>query len=293
MFCALRSEFYTFYKKLYVLIISLIIVLPTLWYFGTSYKNLYYTLEENIVYIEEAEQAIQEFGVEYDFSVDYMNLLDIISVINPGNAVNNILMVQIGIGLLIFPMLFALFIGSEYSNHQIELKEVTYGVSNVIFSKIIVLISYLAIMVTALTGAGYFIANHYWKLYSDTISAAGRYVEIPNQKINYSLIILTLIILCFYSLLVFMISFMARNSVAGIIANVVIVYGEGYIMNSAMPKWIFYHLLNNNITEYENSFVSFAVSDKVANLGTGMSVVLILVYFVCIIAGIKIICKRK
>lgn len=293
MINALKSEIYTFYNKLYVWIISLLLVVPIFWFMGNSYNNIYYSMEEELRYIYDAEQAVKEMNIEYDFAGDYAILLDMVSVISPGNAINNVMMLFVGIGSLFLPILFALFIGTEYTNNQMQLKCVHYGALKVIGAKIIVLITYVLGVTLVLIISGQFIASHHWDAYSETILAVDKYIEIPNLETNCILVLITITILLFYSLVSFLIAILAKNSTVGIVASVVIAYGEAYILNSSMPKWIFYNWLNNNSVVYESGFVEFVLPNKVSPHGTIVSVTLIIIYFVLLFAGIVAIGKRK
>ena len=293
MINVLKSEIYTFYSKLYVWVLTLLLLVPIFWFMGNSYTNIYYSLEEELLYIKDAELAVSEMNVEYDFTGEYEIILDKVSVITPANAINNVMMVFVGIGSLLLPILFAVFIGNEYTNNQMQLKSVHYSSIKVIGAKIIVLLTYVVAITIILAFAGQFIANHHWDAYSQTIQAVDRYIDLPNLKTNYMLIVVTLVTLLFYSFLGFLIALLAKNSVVGIIASIVIAYGEAYILNSSMPKWIFYNWLNENTVTYESSFVEFAMPAKVAPHSTYLSVALVLIYFIIIFVGTFTIGKQK
>lgn len=293
MINVLKSELYTFYSKRYVWVLTLLLFIPIFWFMGNSYKNIYYSLEEELVYIEDAKKAMEEMDSEYDFSGEYHILLDSVSVVSPANAINNMMMLFIGIGSLLLPILFALFIGNEYTHNQMQLKIVNYGPLKVIAAKIIVLTTYVLGITIILAGVGQFIANHHWDAYSATIDKVATYIELPELNTNYMLIVITMVVLLFYSFVGFLIALLARNSIVGIVANVVIAYGEAYILNSSMPKWIFYNWLNKNSVSYESSFVEFAMPAKVAPHGLVISVVLIVIYFILILSGIIASTKRR
>lgn len=293
MISALKSELHTFYSKIFVWIMTLLLLLPICWFMGNSYRNIYYSMESELSYIYDAQQAIQEMDIEYDLSEEYDILLDMVSVVTPENAINNTMMVFIGIGTIVMPILFALYIGSEYTNNQIELKMVHYKLVRVIAAKIIVLSTYLISITILLAVVGQYIADYHWNVYSETIGAVNSYIKLPYLDINYRLILITVVMLVFYSFISFFVAMFAKNSVVGIVSSVVIVYGESYILNSSMPKWIFYNWLNENTVTYDSSFVEFAMPNKVAPHGPVLSILIMSIYFVILFGGIFTISKRK
>lgn len=289
----LYSEYVTFTKKTYTWLITLLILLPIFWFLTMSYGNLYLALEEQLNYIQETEQIMADYETEYDFSNDYLALEDILSVASPQNGINNALMVMIGIGLIFIPILSALFIGNEFSNDELIRKKVLYGITPVIIAKLLILMGYITIMVILIMGIGSFISHHHWSKNQWLLDKCITYIEIPQFSATYAIAFVAIAAFALYMLISFFISYITQNSIAGIVATIVITYGEGYITNASMPKWLCYSLIHNTVPEYDHSFAVFIVPHNLAKHGPVASSIMLILYIVIMLVVIIGVSKRK
>jgi len=283
MLAVIKSELYTIIKRRSTWVMSLLILIPFLWFVNASYKNLYIRLEDNLISVSEDKKAVETLDVDYDFGNDIVEVRGILSVITPENSLNNSLMVFLGIGLLFIPIVGAISIGNEFSNSEIYRKKVEFGYTKVMYAKLIILSGYIFLLTMISQIIAICISNIHYSSKSDLIDRAISFAGNVDIKTNYNIIWIALLAIIFYTMIAFTIAIIVKNSIAGIVCTILISYGEAYIKNAFLPRWIFYNLFNKNSHTYEYSPAKFNTPANIADFGTMISILLIGLYIICLV----------
>ena len=140
----------------------------------------------------------------------------------PHMAVNNSFIVLIGTGIIIFPIIFSLYIGNEYSRSRIiKTKTVHYSLIQVFVSKIIVMFLILLLFETIYTALNIYLIKLYWNKYLAEFFMDYMHVNVITMS-NFIIIALTTFIILFYTMICFTISLLFKRSIAGIITTIII-----------------------------------------------------------------------
>ena len=284
----LITEMKTLYKSKSIYIGLLALLTISMFFYVSSYTYANQSTSSDLIVLEELK-AMEEDS-EDDLEIDYQPILNSIvttyTTYHPSMFINNMFGISIGLGLLVFPILCSIYMGTDYRNRAIKQKITFYSLHKIIASKLLsistLIFSYLILILII----GNVVTRFLWSRYLsiNDLSEFQIQVELLSFLDNFKIFIVTFFVMLFYSCVAMLLSFVFKSGVAGIITTVVLNY---LVLPTRFgPHNIFYNLINSFIYSSDVSpfeFVSHIENPLTINIGIcfllGYFLLILLLYF--------------
>jgi hypothetical protein len=279
MWNCIKTEMKTIAKLKSIWIGFLILLLIPSYFLISNYQSIEYEVRNVASLINELKDY-EEMGEEVDYSNIEVELGEMFHTYHPQMAINNSLGMLIGIGLLVFPIIFSLYIGNEYSRTRpIKAKLTYYTLKNVFLSKMLVIIILIISFIATYSAIHIVVSRVCWGKYIETYYSTLNF-NLSNEPLprSLSVISLTFLILFFYSFVSVLLAIISKNGIAGIITGVALNYVV--LPYNFTPHNIFNDLINKTIYTSNSSPFSFVVSMKSKPLTTNVELMMIFLYLV-------------
>ena len=193
-------------------------------------------------------------GEEVDYSDVEASVKDVYKVYHPAMAINNSMGLFIGIGIIIIPIISALYTGIEYSRNRVIKYKITYSsLTKTYAAKILVVAVSILAIITVYLIATITTSHICWNGLNETISSIKLFdfskVEFLGLWHNIKLILLVWAIMFFYSMLVMIVTALLKSSTYGIIGVIAINFVA--LPLSFTPHNVIFNLINRFL--YVNS----------------------------------------
>lgn len=290
MINSIKTEFKTFchLKSIWIAFAVLLVIVSV--FYINSYNAQIQAVDDEVSLINEIE-ANSDGDVDYSELTD--DLLDIYKTYNPKMALNNFLGLLIGLGLIIFPIISALFVGTDYGRSKtIKCKIAYYSLLKTYISKIIVICTFMIFSVLLFSLIGLGISSVCWGSLEQhfTINLDYSSIDYFTFSENLNIILLTIAIFIFYSLVSFALSAIFKSSVAGLVSVIVINYFT--LPTEYAPHNVIFRLISevyNNSSSAPYQFVTTTES----TISASLAILLFAAYFAAVIAFILILAKKQ
>lgn len=203
--------------------------------------------------------------------------------LHPAYGINNALADAIAIGLIIFPILSATFVGTDYSLKTIYLKLEIYKLRVIILSKTAVIMAYLILMTILTAGLGLGLSHLLWNIYILPIHGISAYIPKVSNSTNLWFILATFFAILFYSMIAVLIALIFKNSVAGVAASLLFCFFEEYVKFRFMPRWLFFNIWRKIFFSNEFTTAQYKLPSSMAGTPLHICVILLIVYFLFLI----------
>ena len=285
----LVTEIKTLYKSKIIYIGLLALLAISMYFYVSSYTYAKQTTAGDLTFLEELKTMAED--TEENVDIEYEPILNSIvttyTTYHPSMFINNIFGISIGLGILVFPILCSIYMGTDYRNRAIKQKITFYSLHKTIASKLMSISTLIFLYLVFLIIIGNIVTGFLWSNYLSVndLSEFQIQVELLSFLDNFKIFIVTFFIMLFYACIAMLIAFVFKSSVAGIIATVVLNY---LVLPTRFgPHNIFYNLINSVIYSSDVSafeFVSHIENPLTINIGIcfllGYFVLILLMYFV-------------
>lgn len=287
MLQCLYTEIKTLLSMKSILICFLLMLVIPAYLVFNQYSSTAQSIEHEIGWIEEMSQMFP--GEEIDLIHFNREMMLIHYTLSPRMAINNAFAALTAIGMVIFPMLAAFFIGNEYSSSRtIKAKITYYSLSKVVFSKLIVLILGLLIFFIIFGAVSWIITQLSWNHY-----LADYFIESTTASAvsvsHISIIAVTLFSLLLYAAVSFLFAFLFKSNIVGIIVAFIMFY------INLPTRYDLGAMLSNMHMEtfYFNDRSFFSFTSPIANPLSASASFVILLFFLILFVFMMLILSRK
>lgn len=274
---SLTSEIKTLlHSKLFYISLSIITVISIIF----MVQN-YQSANANINYLLNMYNEFTTTGTEFDYNEIVTPITDYFYTYNPNLAINNSISILIGIGLLIFPTFFSIYVGNDYKKRTIRNKIIFSSLPKVIISKYIVLILTQIIFLIIYTLIHYGLSII---LYNKYLSCINLPSDIIVNNVNFNLIknlkgiVAVFMSLIFYISLCMVISYIFKSGIAGVVMTLIINFVT--LPTKFSPHNVIYYILNKYLYISESSPVTFSLKYYFQN--KNFPFILLLIYIISI-----------
>lgn len=222
-----------------------------------------YDMVDGDMDVSELDKQIRDYYIVYS---DY-------------NSYNNAYAIAIGVGLLVFPVIASIYVGSEYTFGTIRLKAADSSLVKVIFSKIIVF-SMLISVYLVVYGMCVRFCQKYWVkkyMHSEKIEAISDKLDVLD---GVKMLLVTLMILLFYSLCAIIFTVYFRNAIAGIVITIAVNYIS--IPGKYSIFTVFKSLIVRTFRIYDLSCFNFEISKSMQLPSINEDVLVVGIYMIMI-----------
>ena len=198
---------------------------------------------------------------------------------HPQTSINNGIAIILGLGLLVFPVIYSVYAGKEYKRHTIKPKSVYFSLQKVFLAKIIVTMLSLCGFLLIYSSISFVVSKICWTKYLEKLFAGSniKYAPVHFSILeNGRVILLAFAMLMFYSFFCMLISIAFKSSVAGVVATIAFNYVKLPTKYSA--HYMFTNLINSNFFTSDVSLFEFK-SSSFATLSNRTGILILSLYF--------------
>ncbi len=250
----------------------------------------YINANVSVDYLLELYNEFIADGTEFDYNEIVTPIKDYFYTYSPYLSINNSSSVLVGIGMLILPITYSIYVGNEYKKGTVKSKISISSLPKIVFSKYIVLVATLASYLVVYILIHYCLSVILYNKYFLSINLPD-YIVIDD--VNFGLlenlkgIFIVYISLLFYISLCMLMSYFFKNAIAGVIMTLVINFVT--LPTKFAPHNIVFQLLNKYLYISESSPVSFSLQYSFSN--NTQPLFFLIIYTVLVFISMFIISK--
>jgi len=251
-------------------------------------------LKNAIEYTGQDIESIREIYDLVDDDVDVEELSiqesEYYEVYSNENSFNNSYALIIGIGLIVFPIVLSIYVGSEYSYGTIRLKAASSSLVSVLVSKIVTSFCFVSVYLLL-----YGIVMKVWQNYCTDKYLFGDYER--TNVIKYGmfdflkLYLTALSVVFFASLCAILFTVIFKSTIAGIIVTICINYLS--IPNKYNIFYIFKSIIVKVFRIYDSSCFSFEVAESLQFSSINQDIIFVILYMIIVLTGIYVFGKLQ
>ncbi len=286
----LFTEFKTLFRSKYIYIGILVLIIFATFFNYSSYNNAI----ESINYNADVYEELLMYEDNFDASSLTQVATEYYETFHPNMTANTVLSVLIGLGIIIFPILSSIYIGTDYGkSNMIRSKICHFSLVRVLVAKLVCIM--LAIFIAMLVYLVVSVTMVY-SIWPDFEIALNRLpIEFPMVPFNIVNIaktfVLTIAIFVFYSLAAAVVSALFKNSISGIILTVAVNYI--FLPFEFAPHNVIYALINECFIFTSASPTVFTSNFAQPTLNTINHIIIFAIYFIALICAYLLIGKKQ